>query len=259
MEASCFGSVSPEIRAIFSDLDSGKQRICTLEKGAWIVHEDLKKAVCSCFSQATCALLSAGTYDKIPLKFAGWTQADFENAGIRVVSGAVVRYGAFLARNVVLMNCFVNVGAYVDSKTLIDSFTLVGACAQVGKNCHISAHVVLGGVLEPLNARPVIIEDDCFVGAHCSVVEGVRVRRGATLAMGTHLGASTKIIDRQTGQVFQGEIPEEALVVPGVYAEGEPEKGNNARANVSVQCAIIVRYGKAHQDLSLNQDLRHKE
>jgi 2,3,4,5-tetrahydropyridine-2,6-dicarboxylate N-succinyltransferase len=172
------------------------------------------------------------TYDKIPMKFASWHKKDFASAKIRVSHGAIVRYGAFLSENVVLMNCFVNIGAYIGRDTMVDSFATIGSCAQIGARCHIASGSVIGGVLEPINAVPVVIEDDCLIGANAAIVEGVVVRRGATIAMGTRIGASTKIIDRQTKCEFSGEIPEGAIVVPGAYeSEG-----------LSIYCAVIVGY-----------------
>jgi 2,3,4,5-tetrahydropyridine-2-carboxylate N-succinyltransferase len=201
---------------LIRELDSGKRRVCNLVDRQWTVDEELKRSIVTYISSAACKGMH-DAYDKVPLKFDGWQEADFRNANLRVVPGAIVRYGAYLAPNVVLMNCFVNIGAYVGERTMVDSFATVGSCAQIGANCHIAAGVVIGGVLEPITARPVIIEDGCFIGAHASVVEGVVVRRGATLGMGVQIGASTKIIDRQSGKVFRGEVPEHAIVVPGSY------------------------------------------
>jgi 2,3,4,5-tetrahydropyridine-2,6-dicarboxylate N-succinyltransferase len=226
------------------DLDSGTRRVCRNVAGQWEVDEDLKRAISVYLSFAE-SFYMHGVYDKVPLKFDSWTASDFHAAKLRVVPGAIVRYGAFLATGVVLMNCLVNIGAYVGEQTMVDSYATIGSCAQIGAACHIAAGVVIGGVLEPANARPVIIEDNCFIGAHASVVEGVIVRSGATLGMGVHIGASTKIIDRQTGQVFSKEIPAHAVVVPGAYASSE---------GVSVQCAVIVRYRDV--PMQINKELR---
>lgn len=234
---------------ILQDLDSGKSRICKNIDGIWYVQEKFKQAISLYFSQSTCQFRQ-GIYDKIPLKFEKWTEEHFKIASIRVVPGALVRFGSFLAPHVVLMNCFVNTGVYIDSKTMVDSFATIGSCAQIGKNCHIASHVVIGGVLEPLNARPVIIEDNCFIGAHTSIVEGVLVRKGVTIGMGTHIGASTKIIERDTGKFFYKEIPENALVVPGSYT---------SQNGLSIQCAVILRYGKATQNTAINEDLRENQ
>lgn len=243
----------PEAWKILGELDAGRRRVCAPQtEGAWIVDEEAKRAILTVFRESSnhvAGSVESPSFDKIPLKFKGWSQADFERAQIRVIPGAVVRYGAFLAPDTVVMNAFVNVGAYVGKGTMIDSFVCVGSCAQVGAHCHIASHVVLGGVLEPAHAQPVIIEDDCFIGAHAAVVEGVHVRRGAVLGMGVRLGASTKIIDRTTGEVFKGEVPEDAVVVPGTYA-AEPSSA------LAQSCAVIVRYGRSQQNTSLNEDLR---
>ncbi|MDR1598111.1 MAG: 2,3,4,5-tetrahydropyridine-2,6-dicarboxylate N-succinyltransferase [Holosporales bacterium] len=200
-----------------SALNKGKRRICSKIQNTWQVDEELKGEVSKYLSELQGQCMH-GAYDKVPLKFDNWNADDFQAAQLRVVPGAVVRYGAFMEPGVVLMNCFVNIGAYIGAQTMIDSFATVGSCAQIGQRCHISAGAVIGGVLEPVAARPVIIEDECFVGAGASIVEGVLVRRGAVIAMGTRVGASTRVIDRQTGEVFYGEIPEGAVVVPGTYA-----------------------------------------
>jgi 2,3,4,5-tetrahydropyridine-2-carboxylate N-succinyltransferase len=241
-----------ELESLVRDLDEGKRRVCSLTGDHWTVHEDVKQAIISLFSLLPCRLQEPGKYyDKIPLKFEYWEKEDFEKSGIRVMPGAVVRYGAFLAYDTVVLNSFVNIGAYIDSQTMVDSFATIGACAQIGKNCHIASGAVIGGVLEPLNACPVIIEDDCFIGAHACVVEGVVVKKGATIAMGTRIGASTKIIERDTGKTFHGEVPENAVVVPGSYqAEGE------SAGNISIQCAVIIRYGQTRHNTQLNANLR---
>jgi 2,3,4,5-tetrahydropyridine-2,6-dicarboxylate N-succinyltransferase len=265
-------NMSSNIRA----LDLGQKRVCTKIDDVWQVDEDLKRSICDYLSSAPSKCMH-GAYDKVPLKFDTWTTAQFNEAKLRVVPGAVVRYGAYLAPDVVLMNCFVNIGAYIDSQTMVDSFTTVGSCAQIGAKCHISAGVVIGGVLEPVNARPVVIEDGCFIGAHASVVEGVLVRRGATLAMGVHIGASTKIIDRDSGEVFLGEVPENAVVVPGTYTYAPNDRERFPPTNVcnssnlgslgpstvrnnsvSIQCAVIVRYGGTTRNTKINMDLRGK-
>jgi 2,3,4,5-tetrahydropyridine-2-carboxylate N-succinyltransferase len=220
------------------------QRVCFCVDGEWILNESLKQSITEYISTTT-SQLQHNAYDKIPLKFDGWDKAMFEKSAIRVVPGAIVRYGSFFENDVVLMNCFVNIGAYIGSTTMIDSFATIGSCAQIGKKCHISSNVVIGGVLEPVNALPVIIEDNCFIGANSSVVEGVLVRHGSTIAMGTHIGASTKIIDRETGQIFYKEIPCNAVVVPGTY------QSNNG---IAIHCAVIVRYGKTNTEI--NEKLR---
>ena len=174
----------------------------------------------------------------MPSKFEGWDENRFRNAGFRAVPGAIVRHSAFIAKNAVLMPSFVNLGAYVDESTMVDTWCTVGSCAQIGKRVHISGGAGIGGVLEPLQAEPVIIEDDCFIGARSEVAEGVIVRKGAVLSMGVFLGASTKIVDRATGEIFIGEVPEYAVVVPGALP-GKPLK--NGQPGPSTACAVIVK------------------
>jgi len=197
----------------------------------------------------------APIYDKVPMKFAGWGENRFAEAGFRAVPGAVVRHSAYIAPNVILMPCFVNVGAHVGSGTMIDTWATVGSCAQVGRRCHISGGVGLGGVLEPLQASPVIIEDDCFIGARSEVAEGVVVERGSVLAMGVFLGASTRIVDRASGEVFVGRVPSYSVVVPGSLpgkplADGTP--------GPSLACAVIVKRvdERTRAKTSINELLR---
>src|SRR5262249_29830228 len=180
----------------------------------------------------------AAWWDKVQSKFDGWTEGDFRQAGFRAVPDCVVRHSAFIAPGVVLMPSFVNVGAYVDSGTMVDTWATVGSCAQIGKNCHISGGAGIGGVLEPLQAGPVIIEDNCFIGARSEVAEGVIVREGSVLAMGVFIGASTKIVERASGEIFQGEVPAFSVVVPGALASGRSEGG---RLEPSLYCAVIVK------------------
>ena len=193
--------------------------------------------------------------DKVPSKSEGWGENRFRDAGFRAVPGAIVRRSAFIARNVVLMPSFVNLGAYVDEATMIDTWSTVGSCAQIGKRVHISGGVGIGGVLEPLQAEPVIVEDDCFIGARSEVAEGVIVRKGAVLAMGVFLGASTKIVDRETGEVFMGEVPEYSVVVPGALP-GKPMK--NGQIGPSTACAVIVKRvdERTRSKTSINELLR---
>ena len=227
-------------------LDQGAVRVASREaNGQWTVHQWLKKAVLLSFRLNPNRIISDGgpdqmgrgafgrAYDKVPVKTAAWTEPQFEEAGFRLVPGAVVRRGAFIGRSVVLMPSFVNIGAYVDEGAMIDTWATVGSCAQIGKNVHISGGAGIGGVLEPLQANPVIIEDGCFVGARAEVAEGVIVREGAVLSMGVYLGASTKIVDRATGEVFRGEVPPYAVVVPGALPD--PKGGP------SLYCAVIVK------------------
>ena len=223
-------------------LESGEYRVAEPRAGGWVVNEWLKQAVLLSFRlQDSVAMPGAGgapVWDKVPMKFADWGENRFRAAGFRAVPGAVVRRSAYIAPGVVLMPSFVNVGAYVGRNTMIDTWSTVGSCAQVGANCHISGGVGLGGVLEPLQATPVIIEDDCFIGARSEVAEGVVVERGAVLAMGVFIGASTKIIDRASGEVFMGRMPSYSVVVPGTLpgkplADGSP--------GPSLACAVIVK------------------
>ena len=222
-------------------LDSGKARVAEPDgKGGWRVNQWLKQAVLLSFRLTDSAPMdtAAGAYDKVPLKFQGWGENRFKEAGFRAVPGAVVRRSAYIARNVVLMPSFVNVGAYVDESTMVDTWATVGSCAQIGKNVHLSGGVGIGGVLEPLQANPVVIEDDCFIGARSEVAEGVIVERGAVLSMGVFIGASTKVIDRATGEIFIGRVPAYSVVVPGSLP-GKPLP--DGTPGPSLYCAVIVK------------------
>ena len=222
-------------------LDNGKARVAEPDgKGGWRVNQWLKQAVLLSFRLTDSAPMdtAAGAYDKVPLKFQGWGENRFKEAGFRAVPGAVVRRSAYIARNVVLMPSFVNVGAYVDESTMVDTWATVGSCAQIGKNVHLSGGVGIGGVLEPLQANPVVIEDDCFIGARSEVAEGVIVERGAVLSMGVFVGASTKIIDRATGEIFIGRVPAYSVVVPGSLP-GKPLP--DGTPGPSLYCAVIVK------------------
>ncbi len=222
-------------------LDSGRARVAEPDgNGGWRVNQWLKQAVLLSFRLVDSAPMdtAAGAYDKVPLKFQGWGENRFKEAGFRAVPGAVVRRSAYIARNVVLMPSFVNVGAYVGEGTMVDTWATVGSCAQIGKNVHLSGGVGIGGVLEPLQANPVIIEDDCFVGARSEVAEGVIVERGAVLSMGVFIGASTKVIDRATGEVFMGRVPAYSVVVPGSLPGKKLPDGS---PGPSLYCAVIVK------------------
>jgi 2,3,4,5-tetrahydropyridine-2-carboxylate N-succinyltransferase len=235
------GSDRQAIEDALEMLDSGKARVAQPDgKGNWQVNQWLKQSVLLSFRLVDSAPMdtAAGAYDKVPLKFADWGENRFREAGFRAVPGAVVRRSAFIAKNVVLMPSFVNLGAYVDEGTMVDTWATVGSCAQIGKNVHLSGGVGIGGVLEPLQANPVIIEDDCFVGARSEVAEGVIVERGAVLSMGVFLGASTKIIDRATGEVFIGRVPSYSVVVPGSLP-GKPLPDGSP--GPSLYCAVIVK------------------
>jgi 2,3,4,5-tetrahydropyridine-2-carboxylate N-succinyltransferase len=223
-------------------LDRGELRVAEPGPRGWVLHAWLKQAVLLSFRLSDNALMpgaaGAPVYDKVPGKFAGWDAAAFAEAGFRAVPGAVVRRSAYVAPGVVLMPCFINVGAYVGQGTMIDTWSTVGSCAQIGARCHISGGVGIGGVLEPLQAGPVIVEDDCFIGARSEVAEGVVVERGSVISMGVFLGASTRIIDRATGEVFYGRVPAYSVVVPGslpgkALPDGSPGPG--------LACAVIVK------------------
>ena len=224
-------------------LDSGQVRVAEKTKQGWIVNQWLKKAVLLSFRLNDMVTIENGPgnsfwYDKVPSKFSGWTDNDFELAGFRAVPNCIVRRSAFIAPGVVLMPSFVNLGAYVDNGTMVDTWATIGSCAQIGKNCHISGGAGIGGVLEPLQADPVIIEDNCFIGARSEVAEGVLVERGSVLSMGVFIGASTKIIDRNTGEVFIGRVPAYSVVVPGSL----PGKDlPDASKGPNLYCAVIVK------------------
>ncbi len=246
------------VEASLELLDSGKARVAEKDAaGTWQVNQWLKQAVLLSFRLTDSAPMAtaSGAYDKVPLKFADWGENRFKDAGFRAVPGAVVRKSAYIAPGVVLMPSFVNLGAYVDRNTMVDTWATVGSCAQIGKNCHLSGGVGIGGVLEPLQANPVIIEDDCFIGARSEVAEGVVVERGAVLSMGVFLGASTKIIDRATGQVHIGRVPAYSVVVPGSLA-GKPLP--DGTPGPSLYCAVIVKIvdAQTRAKTSINELLR---
>ncbi len=237
------GPVRAAVAEALSLLDSGQARVATKEADGWVVHQWLKKAVLLSFRLNAMEAISGGPggaswWDKVPSKFLDWDAETFKAAAFRAVPGAIVRRSAFIAPNVVLMPSFVNVGAYVDSGTMVDTWVTIGSCAQIGKNCHISGGVGIGGVLEPVQAGPVIIEDNVFVGARSEVAEGVIVEEGAVLSMGVFLGASTKIIDRSTGEVFVGRVPAYSVVIPGTLP-GKPLPDGTPGPGLA--CAVIVK------------------
>lgn len=237
------GEVRDAVQAALNGLDNGSLRVAEKQGGEWIVNEWAKKAVLLSFRLNDNAVVDGGSagspgFDKVPSKFAGWDDARFRDAGFRVVPGAVARHGSHIAKNVVLMPSFVNIGAHVDEGTMVDTWATVGSCAQIGKNVHISGGAGIGGVLEPLQAGPVIIEDGAFIGARSEVAEGVIVGEGAVLSMGVYLGASTKIVDRATGEVHIGKVPPYAVVVPGALP-GKPLPDGSA--GPSLYCAVIVK------------------
>jgi 2,3,4,5-tetrahydropyridine-2,6-dicarboxylate N-succinyltransferase len=238
------GEVRDAVDAALELLDKGEARVAErADDGKWRVHQWLKKAVLLSFRLNDMSAIPGGPgkaswWDKVPSKFEGWGENRFRDAGFRAVPGAIVRRSAFIAKNVVLMPSFVNLGAYVDEGTMIDTWSTVGSCAQIGKHVHISGGVGIGGVLEPLQAEPVIIEDNCFIGARSEVAEGVIVRKGAVLAMGVFLGASTPIIDRDSGKIHVGEVPEYSVVVPGTRPSRPLKDGSPGPA---LACAVIVK------------------
>ncbi len=242
------GDVRSAVEAALDLLDAGKARVAEKLPGAegpnsWKVNQWLKKAVLLSFRLSDSALIDGGPgqatwWDKVPSKFEGWGENRFKEAGFRAVPGAIVRRSAFVARDVVLMPSFVNLGAYVDEKTMVDTWVTVGSCAQIGKNVHLSGGVGIGGVLEPLQASPTVIEDDCFIGARSEVVEGVIVGQGSVLSMGVFISASTKIIDRSTGKVHIGWVPPYSVVVPGALP-GKPLPDGSP--GPSLYCAVIVK------------------
>ena len=246
-------------------LDSGQARVAEKSGGDWTVNQWLKKAVLLSFRLNDMAVIPSGTtypghgeaawWDKVPSKFAGWGESEFRDAGFRAVPGCVVRHSAHIAAGAVLMPSFVNLGAYVDSGTMVDTWATVGSCAQIGKNVHLSGGAGIGGVLEPLQAGPVVIEDDCFIGARSEVVEGVVVEQGAVLSIGVFIGASTKIVDRVTGEVHMGRVPAYSVVVPGALpgrplADGSP--------GPSLACAVIIKKvdERTRSKTSVNELLR---
>ena len=242
------GAWREAVETALEGLDSGELRVADKTASGWRVHQWLKKAVLLSFRLNDLVEIPGGPvdpargpakwWDKVPSKFAGWSANRFRDAGFRAVPGAVVRHSAYIAPNVVLMPSFVNVGAYVDRGTMVDTWATVGSCAQIGANCHLSGGVGIGGVLEPLQAEPVIIEDNCFIGARSEVVEGVIVEQGSVLAMGTFISATTKIVDRNTGQVHIGRVPAYSVVVPGALP-GRPLPDGSPGPNL--YCAVIVK------------------
>jgi 2,3,4,5-tetrahydropyridine-2-carboxylate N-succinyltransferase len=255
------GEVREAVDHALNLLDKGEARVAERQtNGKWHVNQWLKKSVLLSFRLNDMDVIPGGPgkatwWDKVPSKFDGWGPNRFRDAGFRAVPGAIVRRSAFIARNVVLMPSFVNLGAYVDESTMVDTWSTVGSCAQIGKRVHISGGVGIGGVLEPLQQEPVIIEDDCFIGARSEVAEGVIVRKGAVLAMGVFLGQSTKIIDRATGKIYLGEVPEYSVVVPGALP-GRPLPDGSP--GPSLGCAVIVKTvdAQTRAKTSINELLR---
>jgi len=255
LSSSTKGAVRDAIDEALALLDSGAMRIAEKFQGEWLVHQWLKKAVLLSFRLNDMVSIAGGPggatwWDKVPSKFLGWSEAQFREAGFRAVPGAVVRRSAFIAKGVILMPSFVNVGAHVGENTMVDTWATIGSCAQVGRNCHISGGTGIGGVLEPLQAAPVIVEDNCFIGVRSEVAEGVIVGEGSVLSMGVYLGQSTKIVDRATGEIFYGRVPPYSVVVSGSLPgkEGRP----------SLYCAVIVKRvdARTRAKTSINELLR---
>jgi len=243
VDAGTTGQIRDAVDASLALLDSGEARVAEPRDGGWHVNQWLKKAVLLSFRLNDNQRIVGGSaggpaFDKVPSKFAHWDEERFRGAGFRVVPGAIARHGAFIGRNVVLMPSFVNIGAYVGAGTMVDTWATVGSCAQIGANVHLSGGVGIGGVLEPLQANPVVIEDECFIGARSEVVEGVIVERGAVLAMGVFLSSTSKIIDRTTGEIFVGRVPAYSVVVPGTLP-GKPLPDGTPGPNLA--CAVIVK------------------
>jgi 2,3,4,5-tetrahydropyridine-2,6-dicarboxylate N-succinyltransferase len=254
------GSIRKAVDYALDQLDGGKQRVAEKRDGTWHVNQWLKKAVLLSFRLNDMELIGGGPgkskwWDKVPSKFDGWTAKDFRNGGFRAVPNCVVRRSAYIAPGAILMPSFVNLGAYVDTGTMVDTWVTVGSCAQIGKNVHLSGGVGIGGVLEPMQAGPTIIEDNCFIGARSEVVEGVVVGEGSVISMGVFIGQSTKIIDRTTGEVHMGKVPPYSVVVSGSlpqkpFADGSPSP--------SLYCAVIVKRvdEKTRAKTSINELLR---
>lgn len=255
LNAAYKGAARDAVDATLSALDAGELRVAEKMGNEWITHQWIKKAVLLSFRLNDSRRMGDGEgtcwYDKVPSKFWDWKTDDFKRAAFRAVPGSFVRKSAYIAPNVVLMPSFVNVGAYVDVGTMVDTWVTIGSCAQIGKNCHISGGVGIGGVLEPLQAGPVIIEDNCFIGARSEVAEGVIIEEGAVLSMGVYLGASTKIVDRETGETFYGRVPAYSVVVPGSMPGKTP-------TSPSLYCAVIVKRvdEKTRAKTSINELLR---
>jgi len=249
--------VRDAVASVIAELDAGRLRVAEKDGGAWVTHQWLKKAVLLSFRLADSAAIGIAApnapfrfYDKVPTKFARFDDADFAAAGVRVVPPAVARRGAYIAKNVVLMPSYVNIGAYVDEGTMVDTWATVGSCAQIGRDVHLSGGVGIGGVLEPLQANPTIIEDNCFIGARSEVVEGVIVEENSVLGMGVFIGQSTKIYDRSTGQISYGRVPAGSVVVAGSLPSNE--------GNCHLYCAVIVKRvdAKTRAKTAINELLR---
>ncbi len=246
--------VRSDVHDVLQALDAGTLRVAEKINGEWQVHQWIKKAVLLSFRLHDNQIMQAGHdlqyYDKVASKFSGWTEAQFKASGVRVVPPACARHGAYIARNTVLMPSYVNIGAYVDEGSMVDTWATVGSCAQIGKRVHLSGGVGIGGVLEPLQANPTIIEDDCFIGARSEIVEGIIVGAGAVISMGVYIGQSTRIYDRESGEILYGKVPEGAVVVPGSLPSSD--------GKYSLYAAIIVKRvdAKTRAKVGINELLR---
>lgn len=254
------GDVRDTVETVLNLLDKGEVRVAQKSSEGWTVNQWAKKAVLLSFRLNDVTTISGGPggaswWDKVPSKYTGMTAEDFQQAGFRAVPGSIVRHSAYIASGVVLLPSFVNLGAYVDEGTMVDTWATVGSCAQIGKNCHLSGGAGIGGVLEPLQAGPVIIEDNCFIGARAEVAEGVIVGEGSVLSMGVYLGASTKIVDRATGEVHYGKVPPYSVVVSGTMP-GKPLP--NGEPGPNLYCAVIVKRvdAKTRSKTAINELLR---
>ena len=256
------GEVRDAVEAALNLLDRGEVRVASRgDDGQWTVHQWLKKAVLLSFRLNPMEIIKGGPgdstwWDKVPSKFDSWRASEFEKAGFRAVPNCIVRRSAFIGKGAVLMPSFVNLGAYVDEGTMVDTWVTVGSCAQIGKNVHLSGGVGIGGVLEPLQAGPTIIEDNCFIGARSEVVEGCIVREGAVLGMGVFIGKSTKIVDRETGEIHMGEVPPYSVVVAGTLPAEKPMA--NGKPGPGLYCAVIVKKvdARTRSKTSINELLR---
>ncbi len=256
------GEVREAVEEALNLMDRGEARVAEKVDGDWRVNEWLKKAVLLSFRLNDMEVMEGGPggavyWDKVKPKFAGWTEEDFRKAGFRAVPGCVVRHSAYIAPNVVLMPSFVNLGAYVDEGTMVDTWATVGSCAQIGKNVHLSGGVGIGGVLEPLQAAPTIIEDNCFIGARSEIVEGVIVGEGSVVSMGVFIGQSTRIVDRETGEIHYGRVPPYSVVVSGSMP-GSKDTLPNGQPAPNLYCAVIVKRvdEKTRSKVSINELLR---
>ena len=257
INSSSSSDIISAIESTINDIDNGSIRVAEKINGEWIINQWIKKAILLYFRINNMKLISGSPgnsnwWDKIDSKFKDWDEENFTEAGFRAVPGSIVRKGSFVAKGSVLMPSFINIGAYVGSGTMVDTWATIGSCAQIGSDCHISGGAGIGGVLEPLQANPVIIEDNCFIGARSEVAEGVIIREGSVLSMGVYLSSSTPIVNRETGEVIRGEVPPYSVIIPGTFSP------NNDSSKPSLYCAIIVKTvdERTRSKTSINELLR---